>query len=45
MRVIKMFKQVWRREPEEPTIGAAERKYADVPSILRVVDRAAKRTA
>ncbi len=30
MRVIKTLMQVWRREPEEPSIGAAGRKYADL---------------
>ncbi len=35
MRVIKTFKQVWRREPEEQSIGAAGRKSADLPSKLR----------
>ncbi len=31
MRVIKTLKQAWRREPEEPSIGAPGRKYADLP--------------
>ncbi len=30
MRVIKTLTQVWRREPEEHLIGAAEPKYADL---------------
>ena len=45
MRVIKTLKQVKRREPEDPAIGAAGRKHAGLPSKLRIEKRAAKSVA